>query len=168
LVCPSGTDLETSGTAIPPTKASALGAGWSDNFDASGSLNLHFTSYYAINAFAIQSDSLGKYPFNASPLVDSSGNAQYATQKITALRPSSMVPMVFDGGLACHYGVDTEINLRHNHATLCNVVFADGHCESLRADQLPGGANGTSASNELGNPVLLDQRNPKMHWMLNQ
>ena len=172
LICPSGSDAEWVDTAsmlAPPTKASPYGAGWCDNFDSTGTppLNLHYTSWYSMNAAYYASNVLGNYPFNAVPLYPSSG-ISYQTMRLTSLRPSTQVPMVYDGVDPGHNGRDTRINLRHNNATLCNMVFADGHCESLRGDALPGGAAGTSASSELGNPTLLDKRNSNVHWMLTQ
>jgi len=182
LVCPSGLDLECSamlpsGVYEPISHQSAMGAGWSDNFDETvGSINLqtqntHYSSWYGINAWCTTSDTFGNYPFNSSPMLTPTPEnvVTYSTQKLTSLQPSSLVPMVFDAGGTCHGGQDTAINLRHNNATLCNIVFADGHCESLRGDQLPGGMYATNHSTrELGNPTALDLRNNNVHWMLSQ
>ena len=180
LWCPSGSDAECSGSPAPPTKQSPLGAGWYDHFDPTNGLNLHYCAWYSLNGAISTANVLGIYPFNYVPgLLSAGGASTMVTVKMTALQPSSMIPFAFDGPLLAHGGSDTRINCRHNNFTLCNIVFADGHCESLRADQLPGGANGTSASSELANSntslaadaaniAALDARNSSVHWMLAQ
>jgi prepilin-type processing-associated H-X9-DG protein/prepilin-type N-terminal cleavage/methylation domain-containing protein len=171
--CPSGADFVPTypaGIYTPYSHQSAQGTGYHQDEDFTDQLNLKYWSWYTINATSKNGDTLGNYPFNEVPIMDSTGTTvvTYSTLKLTALQPSSMIPMVFDGISTDHQGFDTEINLRHNNATLCNVVFADGHVESLRGDQLPGGMNAPTKSTELRSASLLDTRNSSVHWMLTQ
>jgi len=174
LICPSGIDISWNLTATtPPTKQSAIGTEWSEDFDGTDALNKHFTSWYDLNGTQAWADPVGTYPFNAIPSnTGSNVITGWATMKFASIRPAPQVPLAFDGVGLDHYGVDTRINCRHNNFTLCNVVFADCHVESLTAAQLPGGANevwvNASSPSELGFPAKLDARNPSVHWMLTQ
>ena len=173
LSCPTGTDFPVTypaGTFRPISHQASTGTGYHDNFDTTGGLNRHFYAWYTINATIYKGDTLGTFPFNESPIMDATGTTviTYATVKLSSLRPPSMVPMVFDGASTDHQGFDTIINLRHNKATQCNVVFADGHCEGLGGKELPGGVNAPYASTELRSTTLLNQRNSNIHWSLLQ
>jgi len=173
LYCPSGTDIPCTypaGKFRPATHQSMTGSGYHDNFDTEQGQNLHYYGWYTMNATIYKGDVLGTFPFNESPILDASGTTvvTYSTLKLDALKPPTMVPMVFDGASTDHQTFDTVINLRHNYGKLCNAVFADGHCESLRGDELPGGVNAQYSSTELMSSAALDLRNPNIHWRLTQ
>ena len=173
LFCPSGTGIPCtypSGKFRPFTHQDPAGSGYHDNYDTELAVNRHYYGWYTMNATIYKGDTLGTFPFNESPIMDVTGTtvATYATLKLDSIKPSTMVPMVFDGANTDHQTFDTIINLRHNKAKLCNVVFADGHCESLRGDELPGGISAQYGSTELMSSTLLNQRNPNIHWRLGQ
>jgi prepilin-type processing-associated H-X9-DG protein len=188
LHCPSGGDfasnsLYPTGVYAPYTHQSASGSGYHQDEDFTfwtsntAGQDSKYWCWYTLNSMSNPNASfpLGTYPFNEVPAFASGGAApyvagSYSTLKITALQPSSIVPMAFDGAAVDHGGCDSDINLRHNNATLCNIVFADGHVESLRGDQLPGGMKATNLTYnaELRNSGSLDTRNSSVHWMLTQ
>jgi prepilin-type processing-associated H-X9-DG protein len=59
--------------------------------------------------------------------------------KFNKIRKSSEIALVYDG-LSQHFGTGwgyVHINARHNNRTTTNVLFCDGHVESLPRNAMP-------------------------------
>jgi prepilin-type processing-associated H-X9-DG protein len=140
--------------------------------------NSYYECWYSCNGCDNPGGTLpvqfGSYPFNCNPIAGTGGTTGVApddrTMPLSALNPSSQIPLIYDGSFFYHENDDSggnsagsRINARHNNWTTCNILFADGHVEGLQLKELPGGIG---TSNELGNGTLLDQRNPSVKWML--
>ena len=184
LICPSGSmqlaGLQTGtggGAGIPISNQSPDGAGWSGHQDQNDPTHPWYEAWYTINGYGSYSKAPYSglvWPFTGVPWGRTTGLLSTETNKITALKPAPMVPMVFDGAAIMHNAYDEEISCRHNNFTLCNIVFVDGHVESVAAKQLPGGATETTANTSTSlcelsvGSVALNARNPAIVWRLDQ
>jgi len=188
LICPSGTQqlADISGSASGPISIlSQDGAGWHDHQDQLDPNHTNFASWYTINGYGSQGKAYyaslttsgnNVWPFTGVPWSQhNSPTPIFTTNKITNLIPSTAVPMVFDGAAILHNEYDQNISCRHNNFTLCNIVFVDGHVESVAAKQLPGGPLETNAaSSTLGSATTLNTGNgvwlgnPNIVWRLDQ
>ena len=84
--------------------------------------------------------------------------------KMTQVRKAADIAMIFDG-LAEHDYNAYKISARHGKNRKCNMLFADGHCETIDKDQLPIGAK--MAGGDLNSVTKLEARQfPK--WRLDQ
>jgi len=184
LYCPDGLDL-VSGVSwsIPPSKESPEGAmvtGYLDN-DYDNNVAHTYFCWYSCNG---ADNSVGSwwsidqvpYPFTCFPLNPSTTTApptDYRTKVLSQLRPAAQFVLLYDGTYYWHSQDDTRINCRHQNWSAANLLFADGHVETVPDAQLPGGKNSpypptASQPKELGNPTALDARNPAIKWMTTQ
>jgi prepilin-type N-terminal cleavage/methylation domain-containing protein/prepilin-type processing-associated H-X9-DG protein len=62
-----------------------------------------------------------------------------ATAKMSEIRKSSETVFLFDGVSFNLHTRPNRLNARHNKATITNLLFFDGHAESYRTNDLPGG-----------------------------
>jgi prepilin-type processing-associated H-X9-DG protein len=85
--------------------------------------------------------------------------------KASQVRKSGEIVLVFDG-LAEHDYNAYRISTRHGRSqSKCNMLFADGHCETVDISSLPNGA--TQATSDLrGAQYLKKYAHPK--WRLDQ
>jgi prepilin-type processing-associated H-X9-DG protein len=84
--------------------------------------------------------------------------------KATQIRKGSDIVMIYDG-LAEHDYNAYKISTRHGKNRKSNMLFADGHCETVDKDQLPqGGTQGAGDLNKI--PKLEALMFPK--WRLDQ
>jgi prepilin-type processing-associated H-X9-DG protein/prepilin-type N-terminal cleavage/methylation domain-containing protein len=192
LVCPSGTMQQAcSLSSVPVSILSQDGAGYTDHQDLLDPNHTNYICWYTLNGYGTYSKgrfSNLNWPFNAVPWGSNTSFPNFTTNKITSIKPAPMVAMAFDGAAILHDGYDQYINCRHNNFTLCNIVFFDGHVESVAAKQLPGGATETTSNPvDMSNPPFpagqtttselnagtytatdLNLRNPNIVWNLSQ
>lgn len=173
--CPNGLDPnETASKSL--AKWSPAGAAPQGYSDVSVTPTTYFDVWYSCNG-ADFANTFGVWPFNVVPVTGTGGatgiTANDKTMRLSNLNPSSQIPLIYDGTYYYHETDDSGANgggarlsCRHNNFTVCNVVFADGHVEGLRIDQMPGG--NSTAVNELSSASKLDARNPFVHWRLDQ
>jgi prepilin-type N-terminal cleavage/methylation domain-containing protein/prepilin-type processing-associated H-X9-DG protein len=88
--------------------------------------------------------------------------------KITKIRKTSEMAMIVDG-LRILDGQPNRISVRHMKNKRCNVLLADGHCESLPGSSVPhmdpNGTNPMSGNN--GNQTL-NLKYPYPKWRIDQ
>jgi prepilin-type processing-associated H-X9-DG protein len=86
--------------------------------------------------------------------------------KASHIRKSAEIVLIFDG-LAEHDYNAYRISARHSNGRKCNMLFADGHAETIDKDSLPVGTEGGTPASELKSVAKLDKhRFPK--WRLDQ
>jgi prepilin-type processing-associated H-X9-DG protein/prepilin-type N-terminal cleavage/methylation domain-containing protein len=84
--------------------------------------------------------------------------------KATQIRKGADIVMIYDGLTEHDYNA-YNISTRHGKNRKCNMLFADGHCETIDKDQLPQGS--TQGAGDLNNiPKLEALMFPK--WRLDQ
>jgi prepilin-type processing-associated H-X9-DG protein len=93
------------------------------------------------------------------------------TTKMSEIRKSAETVFLFDGVSFNLHGRPNRLNARHNKQTITNILFFDGHAESLRTKDLPGGdgnANQSTAGETFrpGGPELA--KKPYPVWRLDQ
>ena len=167
--CPAGMFAKDVPSGNPTIKSDARAAASVDCSDNIANPVPHYSVWYAANGADFCGLAFGTYPFNAVPMTGVSPAQASLTVKLSSMRQASQVVLIYDGCSYYHQGNDVRISTRHKNWSLCNILFADGHADSLSARELPGGLYGTSASpKELGNVTSLNQRNPTVKWMLTQ
>lgn len=94
--------------------------------------------------------------------------------KITQIRQASEMAMLFDGAKA-HNLDSNNISARHNGKKTVNFMFADGHAEAVRADQLPNGKDSPASpsnTSDFDSIKTTDAntlaKHPFPHWRLDQ
>jgi prepilin-type processing-associated H-X9-DG protein/prepilin-type N-terminal cleavage/methylation domain-containing protein len=89
--------------------------------------------------------------------------------KASAIKKSSEIVLIFDG-LAEHDYNAYRISARHSNGKKCNMLFADGHAETIDKDSLPDGMESPPAgipTPDLKSVAKLDKKRfPK--WRLDQ
>lgn len=95
--------------------------------------------------------------------------------KITEVRKSSEVVFLFDGiGMNIQTQNANRLNARHNKRTATNILFFDGHAETVRTADLPGGVGdaGVGSSSARSTFSLTTLHTPKYasgpQWRLDQ
>jgi prepilin-type processing-associated H-X9-DG protein/prepilin-type N-terminal cleavage/methylation domain-containing protein len=133
--CPDGLDSKwVEGTpAFAGGERSPIGAKfWRVTSTATG---IAYDIWYGVNG-ANESSKFGQYPMNACP---PPGTNAAQLMKMSRIKKASEVALVFDG-LSQHFGTGwgyVHINARHNNRTTTNVLFCDGHVESLPRSSMP-------------------------------
>ncbi len=115
----------TRGNNLDATQGFRGNPGWAD-------------SWYAINGItgdsgAGQPGAWKVWPARFVPVLDSSGNLDWTLPKLSQIKKASQTVFVLDG-IMFNFANGTNggrINARHNKQTMTNVVFFDGHAESL-------------------------------------
>jgi len=169
--CPSGVLEMSSITAInnnlPSSRTDAQGAmGYLHQASSKGVVpGLRVYSGYGINA---GSDS--NSPTVPEPCRRVSGTDGYL--KMSHVRRSSETVFLFDGILGLNFQRTNanRLNARHNKQTMTNLLFFDGHAETYRTADLPGGVgNANPATTTFG---LANLQSPKYaggpKWRLDQ
>ncbi|CAA9422690.1 MAG: hypothetical protein AVDCRST_MAG64-2986 [uncultured Phycisphaerae bacterium] len=152
--CPSGVmELSAvtfgSGT-VPSSRLDARGAMAVLHISVRLKPNMNVYAWYGINA----TNSAAKTPFYRNN-IDAAGKVTGLRKSNEVRNPSEMV-FLFDGLYGFNYLTTNanRINARHNNQKITNIAFVDGHAESLRTADLPGGAPPTSVNASVfgGNP----------------
>jgi prepilin-type processing-associated H-X9-DG protein len=103
------------------------------------------------------------------------GKPAPATPKITEIKKSSEMVFLFDGiSLNIQNTNANRLNARHNKQTVTNILFFDGHAESFRTADLPGGLGAAVVKTTFGDvnkPLDLNAeivKKPYPKWRLDQ
>jgi prepilin-type N-terminal cleavage/methylation domain-containing protein/prepilin-type processing-associated H-X9-DG protein len=169
--CPSGIseiNYSTSSTGDPPDRQNQIGA----MGDAWGSKvllpSLHVYSWYAMVAASSNSSGNRDVPGRREPL-DGDKHDQYKMRKMTELRDPADLVLFFDGVNINCLSSPNRINARHNGLRDTNLLFADGHAQTVATNSLfadvPGTYSATSKSASLSN---LQKNFPWPHWRTDQ
>jgi prepilin-type processing-associated H-X9-DG protein/prepilin-type N-terminal cleavage/methylation domain-containing protein len=169
--CPSGLLEQSSITAIsnnlPSSRTDAQGAmGYLNQASSRGVVpGLRVYTWYGINAVANSSS-----PDVHEPCRRVTGTIGFV--KMSQIRKSSEMVFLFDGilGLNIQRTNANRLNARHNKRTATNILFFDGHAETFRTADLPGGlGNANPATTTFG---LANLGSPKYaggpKWRLDQ
>ena len=166
--CPSGileqSNITSISTSLPSSRKDALGAmGYMHKSSLNGvEPELRVFSWYGLNA---SSNELSKeLPFRR--VIGRTGFA-----KTSEIRHSSQFVFVFDGVLGLNHQATNanRLNARHDRQRATNILFFDGHAESFKTKDLPGGegdANPPSFTFSLAN-LQLPKYN-QIKWRLDQ
>jgi len=138
--CPSGVLEMSSITAInnnlPSSRTDAQGAmGYLNQASSKGVVpNLRVYSWYGINAGSDSGSTTIPEPCRRV-----AGKEGFV--KMSQIRKSSEMVFLFDGilGLNLQRTNANRLNARHNKHTETNILFFDGHAETFRTVDLPGG-----------------------------
>jgi prepilin-type N-terminal cleavage/methylation domain-containing protein/prepilin-type processing-associated H-X9-DG protein len=171
--CPSGNlDIASgiSGTTIPASRTDVNGA--MGQIQQSSTLGMQpgliVYNWYAFNA---TSGGHAWAAFRRCGSDANSGDNVTTAEKTTRVRQPTDMVMLFDG---VFLNIQTQnanrLNARHNKQKVTNILFADGHGESLRTADLPGGIGD---ANQPGGPTttfgLANLKNyPYPKWRLDQ
>ena len=116
--------------------------------------------WYGVNG-ANEAALFGLYPMNACP---PAGSMIPHLMKMGRIKRGSEVALVYDG-LSQHFGTGmgyVHINARHNNRTTTNVLFCDGHVESLARSAMP------SERGVMEDVAMLRERCPYPKWRIDQ
>jgi hypothetical protein len=189
LVCPLANDQTTTTSyGAPVTRVDAscnIMFRW-------GSQRLHNSAYpsaasssptnlayldtsYGVNAtttYATGNNSLAYVPLLFYP-TNSGGVYYYVSHNRSQVQHPSTLVCLFDGrGINCMSSNANRITLRHNAATVCNVLCFDGHAEGVQWKNLPGKTQGDANAGSSANGWLAAFLIPNMPssptWRLDQ
>jgi prepilin-type N-terminal cleavage/methylation domain-containing protein/prepilin-type processing-associated H-X9-DG protein len=144
--CPSGLDDRalTGGFNTPSTSFDQLGAGFFRllSSNTAGKLGvspgLRVDCWYGINGWetsvagSIES-AYARWPFTRIP--DENATDPQQQHKISQFRYSSSLVLVYDG-VSFHNQAVAMVNARHNKNTRTNVLYADGHAETVATQDI--------------------------------
>ena len=124
--------------------------------------------WYAVNA---TTNSDWTVPIHRIPPDSASASMFTLWPKMSVIRYPSDLVMMFDGIGANHMAANANrVNARHEGRSITNVLFFDGHAESLKTAALPGGIGNANlpsgAAVTFGNANLKNYPFPK--WRTNQ
>lgn len=139
----------------------AAGDSWGSAYLMPG---LHVYCWYGMNATTDASTASADIPGQRIPL---DGNTSYTMRKMAALKDTAELVCLYDGV----YGNDlnlnpNRINARHNDETATNLLFYDGHAETVPTANLAGGLGVATTSQYT--LTYLRQNNPWPHWRIDQ
>lgn len=174
--CPSGIDERSNGS--PVSKTDAQGArywqptiSFASNVTTADPGNVIHT-WYGLNGISLNPANPDAPKWQQIfPLNDlwiqtvgnsATGPAVSTLQKLSRLKRSSEMVLVFDGVLM-HGGNANRINARHNRQKVTNLLMADGHAESVNTRETPTSLGGPNRGS-LGNTPSF----PRAKWRLDQ
>ena len=168
--CPSGileqSNITSIDTGAPSSRKDQRGAmGYLHKSSDKGvEPNLRAFAWYGINATSSASD---------PAFVCRRINGLNGFTKITQVKRSSEFVFVFDGVLGLNHQSTNanRLNARHNKASVTNILLFDGHAESFRTKDLPGGdrdANPAGTTFNPNNPNSELMKKPYPIWRLDQ
>jgi prepilin-type N-terminal cleavage/methylation domain-containing protein len=132
--CPNGTDTDVrliAPSGVLNSVYDGRGTGYTSMID--GETSDYYNCWYAVNGVYQNNGSGGtpayeySYPFTTIPHLD--GSTQL--YKLSNVRNSPRVVMIFDGVDFYHNGVTSRVNARHLRNTATCVAFGDGHGETV-------------------------------------
>ena len=173
--CPSGileeSNISSIDTGQPTSRKDQSGAkGYKHKSMAPNGLEpgLRVFAWYGLNATSAHNST--SIPCRRV-IVDANGIQGFT--KITQVKRSSEFVFAFDGVLGLNHQSTNanRLNARHNKLSVTNILFFDGHAESFKTKDLPGGdgdANQPTAGETFrpGGPELLKKAYPV--WRLDQ
>ena len=166
--CPSGL-LELSAVSdsstIPSSRKDAQGAMAYLNQSQRLQPGLNVFSWYGING---ASSPTAPFPFRRV-VSDATGKVAGYRKSNEVRNPTEMV-FLFDGILGLNYaGTNANrINARHNNQKITNLAFIDGHAESIRTADLPGGDGNANPPGTTFDPNGNLKNFPFPKWRLDQ
>jgi prepilin-type N-terminal cleavage/methylation domain-containing protein/prepilin-type processing-associated H-X9-DG protein len=166
--CPSGileqSNITSISTTTPKSRKDQLGAmGYLHESSPRGvEPGLRVFAWYGLNA---SSDA------NSTALPFRRVNGINGFSKTSHVPKSSQFVFVFDGVLGLNHQATNanRLNARHDKQRITNILFFDGHAESFRTKDLPGGekdANPAGTTFSLGN--LQQPQYNSIKWRLDQ
>jgi prepilin-type N-terminal cleavage/methylation domain-containing protein/prepilin-type processing-associated H-X9-DG protein len=172
--CPSGV-LETSAitylsATVPASRQDATGAMACLQTSTRLSPGLNVYNWYGVNAC-----NNGGYRLPAARcLISSTGTINLndfaqSWRKINQIKAPTELVLFFDGLYGFNYvtGNENRINARHGNRKFTNCAFVDGHAETVKTSEIPGGDK-VAATN--GSDFLMANINkwPSPKWRLEQ
>lgn len=163
--CPSGNlDLFppnlTSNTTVPASRTdenNCMGFRYQ-----SPSTGVNIDCWYGINASEGASTSTGCPLHRLQATTD-------VLVPMTAVKASSDMVMFFDGLIYHHTEVNANrVSARHNRKTMTNIAFFDGHAQTYRTADLPGGAGVAAVSDFAIANLKAKYSAPAPMWLLEQ
>lgn len=138
LRCPSGEEWLVNwagGPGQPTDRFDSRGAGAtrSNNLPGNEGPAGWGDAWYGVNGVNFDAAGPGtwkQWPVRFIPFIDSTGTAQWTLPKIAQVRHSTRTVFAFDG-IMWNPTYTYRINARHNRKKSTNVVFFDGHAETL-------------------------------------
>jgi prepilin-type processing-associated H-X9-DG protein len=142
----------------------------------SQSTGIIIDTWYGINAdWEIQiGGTFAPCPVHLLPLQGKAldGSTGYtALPKLGSIPYSSEMVFLFDGTMYDIWYNANRVNARHNRSTKTNLLFFDGHCESVYSATLPGGinnANNPTSAFSGNTPTAACNANPAIKWRMDQ
>lgn len=142
--CPNGLDLNWENIGYPMANSQTDGNGmvfWRWASSSQSAANYAADIWYCMNGlWSSGISTFNEYPFRD---LDTSGTYlatgdTYCPQlhKLSSITRNSDMALIFDG-LIFHNGNYHYFSMRHNGNSLCNMLFADGHADSIASRQLP-------------------------------
>lgn len=140
--CPNGVDQRWNFIPFPlASKSDGIGANFYRLYTPAPD-SYTIDNWYAING-TTSDGNFDRYPFIRVPAVV----GKYRSHKISQLKKSSELAMVFDGLWMTNEVRLTQINVRHGSKNnrSANFLMADGHAETVPESKLPVISLGSSA-----------------------
>ena len=167
--CPSGimesSTITNTTNNVPATRKDAQGAMAYLNQSQRLQPGLNVFSWYGING---ASSPTAPFPFRRV-VSDATGKVAGYRKSNEVRNPTEMV-FLFDGILGLNYaGTNANrINARHNNQKITNLAFIDGHAESIRTADLPGGDGNANPPGTTFDPNGNLKNFPFPNWRLDQ
>jgi prepilin-type N-terminal cleavage/methylation domain-containing protein/prepilin-type processing-associated H-X9-DG protein len=171
--CPNGLEYkhERPATPWPSSPTDGIGAyAWRRRSVKTGTdawlrTGVTIDTWYCVNMINnVRSEQMKRFPFRKFKK-DSTGFIEGEWMKLTRIRNSSTLTIMFDG-LRYFDGDRNRVNFRHNSNRTANFLFADGHAESLNIGVLPELTD--NQIKNVNNGVKNLQPWPHPHWRLDQ
>jgi prepilin-type N-terminal cleavage/methylation domain-containing protein/prepilin-type processing-associated H-X9-DG protein len=152
--CPSGIDNRAlTGTAIinttPQSSYDQIGAGFFRLLSVSPtgvSPGLRVDRWYGINGWTTATDAatiknaFDRWPFTRIP--DTLSASPQQLHKLAQFRSASSLVLIYDG-VGFHSQQTAMVNARHNKKTKTNLLYADGHADTVDIKDVINGLNET-------------------------
>jgi prepilin-type processing-associated H-X9-DG protein len=106
------------------------------------------------------------WPMRCMRILNNSTGQMYGgpMSRYSQIRKSAEMALVFDGLRVLDHNVN-RISARHNNKKMTNILFVDGHCESLPTKSLPQDNKELNPSNTVDR---LSAEHPHPKWRLDQ
>jgi prepilin-type processing-associated H-X9-DG protein len=125
-------------------------------------------SWYGVNAAR---DAYATYPFPCRRLPNDGNATDFDLPKLSQIDRNADTVFLFDGTFLAIYYEATRVAARHNNLRITNVLFFDGHADSLPTAALPGGLLGTTTTSAGTDPfadVTTLEQTPTLRWRLDE
>jgi len=164
--CPSGV-LDSASTTfgsdnIPSTRKDSRGAMGYLHQSAVLEPGLNVWSWYGINGAASPTEE--RIPCRR---IQKPSGLVKGYVKVTKIKKPTELAFLWDGLLGLHYYTTNgnRINARHQRGTITNFAFFDGHAESIRTKDLPGGDGNANPPGDFFNDTALKRFSRPMFFM---
>ena len=136
--CPSGINNRLGVPITPSSPYDGRGAGFTRWQSLDLQPNLRVDTWYGINGWTASDATNGPNAFKRYPFTRVPGTSAYVQKlhRLTEFRENTTLPLVFDGYYWLQQTIN-HVNARHAGNKAANVVFADGHAETIHIDRMP-------------------------------